>query len=66
MNDTPRAERPKRRRLETVHVPRPRCPACNSAELIKYRSVKQDDGGRLAWMRCRRPECGKRFRILSE
>ena len=52
------------RRLATVTVERPRCPACSSAALRKYRSLRdQGDGSALWWVRC---ECGERFRVVLE
>ena len=52
--------------LETVEYPRPRCPRCGSAELRKYRSIRdQGDGTALAWVRCLAKECGHRFRLLQ-
>lgn len=56
----------KRYRLETVYVQRPHCVACNSVNVVKYRSVDQGDGSRLAYMRCREPNCGQRFRVVME
>jgi len=51
-------------RLATVTVERPRCPACGSAALRKYRSIRdQGDGSSIWWVRC---ECGERFRVLLE
>jgi DNA-directed RNA polymerase subunit M/transcription elongation factor TFIIS len=52
------------RRLTTVTVERPRCPACGGVKLHKYRTLAdQGDGSALWWVRC---ECGKRFRVLLE
>jgi DNA-directed RNA polymerase subunit M/transcription elongation factor TFIIS len=52
------------RRLTTVTVERPRCPACGGAKLHKYRSIRdQGDGSALWWVRC---SCGHRFRVLLE
>jgi len=53
-----------KRRLTTVTVERPRCPACGSARLRKYRSIRdQGDGSALWWVQC---SCGRRFRVLLE
>ena len=53
-----------RRILETLTLPRPRCPQCNGTKLTKYRSVSdQGDGTSLAYVRC---ACGHRFRVLLE
>ena len=53
-----------RRRLTTITVERPRCPACGGVRLRKYRSVAdQGDGSALWWVRC---SCGRRFRVLLE
>ncbi|RIK57251.1 MAG: hypothetical protein DCC63_14820 [Nitrospira sp.] len=57
---------PSKRRtpLETVTFERPRCPACKSVRLTKYRSLaNQGDGSSLSWVRC---ACGHRFRLLLE
>ena len=57
-------DRRPRKRLPTVTVPRPRCPACGQTRLRKYRSVRdQGDGSALWWVRC---PCGNRFRVLLE
>jgi len=57
----------KRRRLTTVTVERPRCPACGGVRLRKYRSISdQGDGSSLWWVRCVAPDCGHRFRVLLE
>jgi len=54
----------KSRRLATITVERPRCPACGGVKLRKYRSVAdQGDGSALWWVRC---SCGRRFRVLLE
>ena len=54
----------KRRRLSTVTVERPRCPACGGVKLHKYRTLAdQGDGSALWWVRC---ACGRRFRVLLE
>ena len=56
-----------RRRLETIVVPRPRCPACGGVRLRKYRSLSdQGDGSALWWVRCINAACGHRFRVLLE
>ena len=56
-----------RRRLTTVTVERPRCPACGGVRLLKYRSITdQGDGTALAWVRCGNKDCGHRFRVLAE
>ena len=56
-----------RRRLTTVIVERPRCPACGGVRLRKYRSIRdQGDGSALWWVTCQAPECGHRFRVLLE
>ena len=56
-----------RRRLTTVTVERPRCPACGGVRLLKYRSLSdQGDGSALWWVRCRNEHCGRRFRVLLE
>jgi len=40
-------------RLETITLPRPRCPRCGGIRLMKYRSIRdQGDGTSLSWMRC--------------
>lgn len=58
----PAASRP--RTLETIALPRPRCPRCGSPRLTKYRSIAdQGDGTALAWVKC---HCGHRFRLLLE
>lgn len=59
---------PKRRRpLETITVPRPRCPRCQGVALRKYRSIAdQGDGTALAWVVCANEKCRHRFRILHE
>jgi len=52
-------------RLQTVSVPRPRCPSCNGVRLKKYRSLSdQGDGSALWWVKC--AECEERFRVLLE
>jgi len=57
----------KRRRLTTVTVERPRCPACRGVKLRKYRSLSdQGDGSALWWVRCLEANCGHRFRVLLE
>ena len=66
MFDEPKPDHVKRDRLPTVYIPRPHCVACNGINVIKYRSVDQRDGSRLAYMRCRNPDCGKRFRVIME
>jgi len=54
----------KSRRLTTITVERPRCPACGGVKLRKYRSVTdQGDGSALWWVQC---SCGRRFRVLLE
>ena len=54
----------KRRRLTTITVERPRCPACGGVKLHKYRSLAdQGDGSALWWVLC---TCGRRFRALLE
>ena len=56
-----------RRRLETIVVTRPRCPACGGHRLVKYRSLAdQGDGSALWWVRCGDPRCRHRFRVLLE
>ena len=56
---------PTARRLQTITVERPRCPACTGIRLLKYRSLTdQGDGSALWWVRCR--DCGQRFRVLLE
>ncbi len=63
----PGPDRMKRRRLTTVTVERPRCPACGGVRLHKYRSIRdQGDGSSLSWVRCLAENCGHRFRILLE
>jgi len=58
--------RPKRR-LTTVSVERPRCPACGGVKLRKYRSLTdQGDGSALWWVKCMGDGCGHRFRVLLE
>ena len=58
---------PKQRRLETVTVERPRCPACGGFKLRKYRSITdQGDGSALCYVRCMDEGCGYRFRLLHE
>ena len=58
---------PRRRRLATIVVERPRCPRCNGIDLRKYRSVRdQGDGSALWWVRCGADGCGYRFRVLLE
>ena len=67
--DAPHSENdpPRRRRLMTVVVERPRCPACGCARLLKYRSLRdQGDGSAVWWVRCRNEHCGERFRVLLE
>ena len=60
----PAPERTKGRRLTTVTVERPRCPACGGVKLRKYRTLaNQGDGSALWWVRC---ACGRRFRVLLE
>jgi hypothetical protein len=57
----------KPRRLATVTVERPRCPACGGVRLRKYRSIRdQGDGSSLSWVRCEGASCGHRFRVLLE
>ncbi len=57
--------RPNRRRLPTIVVERPRCPACGGVRLAKYRSIAdQGDGSALWWVRCK--DCNRRFRVLLE
>lgn len=57
----------RRRRLETITLPRPRCPHCGGIRLMKYRSIRdQGDGTSLSWMRCEDEACGMRFRLLME
>ncbi len=57
----------KRRRLTTLVVERPRCPACSNARLVKYRSLAdQGDGSALWWVRCGNDACRHRFRVLLE
>ena len=59
--------KPSRRRLETITMPRPRCPDCHGVKLRKYRSLSdQGDGSALAWVQCLDPDCGRRFRIVLE
>jgi hypothetical protein len=54
----------KRRRLTTITVERPRCPACGGVKLRNYRTLAdQSDGSALWWVRC---PCGWRFRMLLE
>ncbi len=54
----------KRRRLTTITVERPRCPACGGVKLRKYRTLAdQGDGSALWWVQC---QCGRRFRVLLE
>lgn len=54
----------KPRRLTTITVERPRCPACDGVRLRKYRTLSdQGDGSALWWVQC---ECGTRFRVLLE
>ena len=54
----------KRRRLTTIIVERPRCPACGGVKLRKYRTLAdQGDGSALSLVRC---PCGRRFRVLPE
>ena len=56
-----------RRRLTTVTVERPRCPACGGVRLRKYRSQRdQGDGSTLSWVRCLDEDCGYRFRLVQE
>ena len=56
-----------RRRLTTITVERPRCPACGGVKLRKYRTLAdQGDGSALWWVRCLNPQCGRRFRVLLE
>ncbi len=63
----PRTRRATRRRLPTVTVERPRCPACGGVRLLKYRSLRdQGDGSALWWVRCGNARCGRRFRVLLE
>jgi hypothetical protein len=58
---------PGRRRLQTIHVERPRCPACGGVVLRKYRSlVDQGDGTAIAWLRSQETRCGHRFRVVWE
>jgi hypothetical protein len=61
VDDLPRA------RLQTITLARPRCPACRGAALRKYRSIRdQGDGTSMAWVRCLKPGCGARFKIIME
>ena len=56
-----------RRRLETVIVERPRCPACGGTRLCKYRSIaNQGDGSAVWWVRCRDESCAHRFKVVLE
>jgi hypothetical protein len=57
---------PKRKfqRLKLFTFERPKCPACGSVRLRKYRSINdQGDGSSLSWVRC---ECAHRFKLLME
>jgi hypothetical protein len=67
MTECPQQAAPDRkapRRLATITVERPRCPACGGVRLHKYRSIRdQGDGSALWWVRC---SCGHRFRVLLE
>jgi hypothetical protein len=55
---------PMKRRLTTISVERPRCPARGGVKLRKYRALAdQGDGSALWWVRC---SCGLRFRVLLE
>ncbi len=55
----------RRRRLTTIVVERPRCPACGGVRLRKYRSLTdQGDGSAVWWVECR--GCEKRFRVVLE
>jgi len=57
----------KQRRLATVTVERPRCPACGGFKLRKYRSITdQGDGSAMYYVRCQDEQCGCRFRLLQE
>jgi len=59
--------RAQRRRLVTVVVQRPRCPACGGVRLHKYRSIAdQGDGSALWWVLCRNAACALRFKVLLE
>jgi hypothetical protein len=67
MTEPPYEAQPKRRRLATVTVERPRCPACGGIKLRKYRSITdQGDGSALCYVRCMDERCGCRFRLLQE
>ena len=60
----PAPEGMKRRRLATITIERPRCPACGGVKLHKYRTLAdQGDGSALWWVQCK---CGHRFRVLLE
>ena len=56
-----------RRRLTTITVERPRCPACGGVKLQKYRTLAdQSDGSALWWVVCGEATCAHRFRVLLE
>ena len=63
----PEPQPPRKRRLVTIVVERPRCPRCNGVRLHKYRSIRdQGDGSALSWVRCGANDCGYRFRVVFE
>jgi hypothetical protein len=58
------ALKPKFQRLKLLTFKRPKCPACGSVKLRKYRSISdQGDGSSLSWVRC---ECTHRFKVVME
>ena len=65
--DEPEQPRRRRRGLQTITLPRPRCPRCGSIGIRKYKSItNQGDDTALYWMRCDNSDCCHRFRMLME
>lgn len=50
--------------LRYVHIERPRCPACGSADLQTIRSKDQGDGSKARRTACKK--CGHKFFVIVE
>jgi DNA-directed RNA polymerase subunit M/transcription elongation factor TFIIS len=50
--------------VEYVFVPRARCPGCESADFLTYRSAANGDGSTTRHTQCR--YCGHKFRVVME
>lgn len=61
------AMRGTRAKLATIRIKRLRCPRCKGTQLRRYHSTRdQGDGTSLAYVKCLRPSCGERFKVLEE